>query len=177
MAPFRTFGASFGSQGGTGGDHILASAALGLRLMRPSPRAAGTPDRSTRLLFFHDALQGVLVLARKIHHLGHLGLGDFVGEHPALPDSVMMDVEHDLGRGFDVLLEEFLQHVNDKFHRRVVVVQDQDPIEVRALCLWLDLGDDGCGRAAAGSPGTVFIIAHSGSRCRGGGRGRIKSGS
>src|SRR6267142_6579495 len=53
------------------------------------------------LLLFHHALQGMLVLARKIHHLRYLGLGDFVGEHPALPDSMMMDVEHDLGRGFD----------------------------------------------------------------------------
>jgi hypothetical protein len=60
------------------------------------------------LLLFHHALQGMLVLARKIHHLCHLGLGDLVGEHPALPDPMMMDVEHDLGGGFNVLLEELL---------------------------------------------------------------------
>ena len=60
------------------------------------------------LLFFHHALQGMLVLARKIHHLGHLGLGDLVGEHAALPDPMMMDMKHDLGRGFDVLLKELL---------------------------------------------------------------------
>ena len=129
------------------------------------------------LLLFHHALQGMLVLARKIHHLRYLGLGDFVGEHPALPDSMMMDVEHDLGRGFDILLEELLQDVNDKFHRRVIVVQYQDPIEIRALRLGLDLGDNGRGRTA-GSSGAVLVIAHSGSRCGDGGRrGRIKSGS
>src|SRR5438046_8713146 len=33
-------------------------------------------EREYALLFFHHALQGVLVLARKIHHLRHLGLGD-----------------------------------------------------------------------------------------------------
>src|SRR5262249_501113 len=61
------------------------------------------PDRrKDALLLFHHALQRVLMLAREIHHLRHLGLGDLVGEHAALPDSVMMDVEHDLGRGFDV---------------------------------------------------------------------------
>ena len=66
--------------------------------------------RGDRLLFlFHHALQGMLVLARKIHHLRHLGLGDLVGKNAALANSVMMDVEHDLGRGFDVLLEELLQ--------------------------------------------------------------------
>ena len=82
------------------------------------------------------------MLARKIHHLRHLGLGDFVGEDPTFPDSMVMDVEHDLGRGFDILLEEFFQHMNDEFHRRVVVVQDQHPVEVRPLGLRLDLGDD-----------------------------------
>src|ERR687887_2167878 len=56
------------------------------------------------LLLFHHALQGVLVLAREIHHLRHLGLGDLVGEHAALPDSMMMDVEHDLGRSLDILV-------------------------------------------------------------------------
>jgi hypothetical protein len=124
-------------------------------------------------LFLHDALQGMLVLARKIHHLRHLGLGDFVGEHPALSDSVVMDVEHYLGRGFDILLEEFLQDMNDKFHRGVIVVQYQDPIEIRALCLRLDLGDNGCGRTA-GPPGAIFVIAHSGSS-DGGWRARIIS--
>src|ERR1700716_2656151 len=157
----------------------LSSAAFRFDVPGTTPRQPPQERQigSTRLLFFHYALQGMLVLARKIHHLRHLGLGDFVGEHPALPDSMMMDVEHDLGRGFDILLEELLQHVNNKFHRRVVVVQYQDPIEIRALCLWLDLGDNGCGRTA-GPPGAVLIIAHSGSKCGDSGRlGRIKSGS
>lgn len=36
-------------------------------------------------VLFHDALQGVLVLAGKIHHLRHLGFGNLIGEDPALP--------------------------------------------------------------------------------------------
>jgi len=121
------------------------------------------------LLFFHHALERMLVLARKIHHLGHLGLGDLVGEHPALPDSMMMDVEHDLGRGFDILLEELLQDVNDEFHRRVIVVQYQDTIEIGAFRLRLDLGDNGRGRTA-GPACAVLIVAHSGSGRGDGGR-------
>jgi len=62
-----------------------------------------------RLFLFHHALQGMLVLARKIHHLRDFGLGNLVGKHAALADTVMMDVQHDLGRGFGVLLEELLQ--------------------------------------------------------------------
>ena len=129
---------------------------------RPVP-VSGGPTDSLALLLFHHALQGMLVLARKIHHLRHLGLGDFVGEYTALPNSVMMDVEHDLGRGFDILLEELLQNVNDEFHRRVIVIQYQDTIQIRPLGLRFDLGDDGC-RRTAGSARRRIVLAHSGGR-------------
>ena len=77
------------------------------------------------------------MLTREIHHLRHLGLGYLIGEHAALPDSIMMDEEHDLGRGLGILLEELLQNVNDEFHRRIIVVQNQDAIEVGPLRLRL----------------------------------------
>ena len=115
------------------------------------------------LLFLHHALQRVLVFARKIHHLRDLGLGNFISEHAALTDPVMMDVEHDLGGGLDVLLEEFLQDVNDKLHRSVVVVQNQDAVQIGALGFGLDLRDDGSGRTA-GPPAPLLIIAHASSR-------------
>ena len=99
------------------------------------------------------------MLACKIHHLRHFCLGDFVGENAALPDAVMMNVQHDLGRGLDILLEEFLEHVNDELHRSVVVVQNQHAIEVGPLRLRLDLGDDG-GRRTAGSASAVLIVGH-----------------
>ena len=90
---------------------------------------------------------------------------------------MVMDVEHYLGRGLDILLEELLKDVNDEFHRRIIVVQDQNPIQIRAFCLWLDLGNDRCG-GTAGPPGAVLIITHSGNRCaHSGRRGRIKSDS
>ena len=108
----------------------------------------------------------MLVLARKIHHLRHLGLGDLVGEHPALPDSMMMDVEHDLGRGFDILLEELLQNVNDEFHRRVIVIQYQDTIQIWPLGLRFDLCDDGR-RRTTGPARRRVVVTHSGGRCGG----------
>ena len=104
------------------------------------------------------------MLASKIHNLRDLGLGNLVGEYAALTYSMVMDVEHDLGRGFDILLEELLKDVNDEFHGRVIVVQDQDAIEIRTLGLGFDLGDDRCGGTAGPSP-AVVIGAHSGSRC------------
>src|SRR5215469_496501 len=111
----------------------------------------------------------MLVLAREIHHLRHLGFGDLVGKHAALADSVMVDMEHDLGRGFDVLLEKPLQHVNDELHRRVIVVKNQHAIEVRSLGLGLDLGDDRCG-GATWMAEAVIVLAHSGAGCGNGGR-------
>ncbi len=79
--------------------------------------------------FFHHALQGMLVLAREIHHLRHLGLGDLVGKYTALANPVMMDVKHAIGwsAASTSFLEELLQDVNDASHRRIVVVQDQKP--------------------------------------------------
>lgn len=115
------------------------------------------------------------MLAGEIHHLCHLGLGNLVGEHAALPDAVMMDMQHDLGRRLDVLVEELLQYMDDEFHRRVVVVQDQHAIEVRSFGLRLDLGDDRSVRARRAAR-TVLVIAHT--RSIGSGwRGQVKSGS
>ena len=116
------------------------------------------------------------MLARKVHDLRHFGLGDFIGEYAALSDPVMMNVQHDLGRGFDILLEEFLENVNDEFHRRIVVVQDQDAIEIGPLCLRFDLGDNGCD-GTAGSANAILIVAHSGREDGDRRHGGIRSGN
>ena len=65
------------------------------------------------LLLFHNALKWVLVLAGEIHDLCHFGLGDLVGEHAALADAVLMDVEHDAGRVLARLVEEALEDEHD----------------------------------------------------------------
>ena len=58
----------------------------------------GGPYWSGCLLLFHNALQRMLVLAGEIHHLRHFGLGHLIGEHAALADAVVVDVQHDAGR-------------------------------------------------------------------------------
>src|SRR5690606_1774801 len=87
-------------------------------------------SESMRLFFFHHALQRMLVLAREIHHLRDLGLCDLVGEHAAFADAMMMNVQHDLGGGLQVLLKELLKDVNDELHRSVVVIQYEHAIEI-----------------------------------------------
>ncbi|MNJ32405.1 hypothetical protein D3C77_270700 [compost metagenome] len=94
-------------------------------------------------VLFHRALQGVLVTSRRLDHLGDLGFGHFIGEDAADPDAMLVHMQHDAGRVLAALLEEPLQHVDDEFHRRVVVVQDQHSIERGPLKLRLCLGGDG----------------------------------
>jgi len=79
--------------------------------------------RAEGLLFFNRALQWVLVLAGEVHHLGDLGFGDLVGENTAHPNPAAVHVHHDVGGFLAGFLKEAFQHVNDEFHRRVVVVQ------------------------------------------------------
>ena len=42
---------------------------------------------------FHDALKRMLVLAGEVHDLRHLGLTRLVGEHAALSDAVLVNVQ------------------------------------------------------------------------------------
>lgn len=73
------------------------------------------------------------MLAREVHHLGHLGFGDFVGKHTAFPDTVVMNMQHDAGRFLPVLLEEAFHNVDDKLHGSIVVIQEQHAIEIGPL--------------------------------------------
>ena len=58
---------------------------------------------------FERALERMLVLPRKIHHLVHLRLGDFIAEDAANADAALVDVEHDAGRFLHVHAEKALQ--------------------------------------------------------------------
>ena len=48
----------------------------------------------------------MLVFSRKVHNLRYLGFGDLVCKNAAFADAVMMHMQHDRGRGFNVLVEE-----------------------------------------------------------------------
>ena len=71
----------------------------------------------------------MLVFARKVHHLRHLGFRDLVRKYAAFADAVMVDMEHDARRGLAVLVEEALQHVNDELHRVLLLNDDYTPME------------------------------------------------
>ena len=62
---------------------------------------------------------------RGINDLGHFCFRHLVGEHPADPHAVLMYVKHYASRVFARLIEELLKHIDDEFHRRVVVIQEQ----------------------------------------------------
>lgn len=81
------------------------------------------------LLGFQRALQRVLVLAGKIHHLRDFILGNLEGINAANPHPTLVNVKHDGGRFFDGFPKKLLQHMNHKLHRRIIVVEHQDFIQ------------------------------------------------
>ena len=64
----------------------------------------------------------------RINDLGHFCFRHFVCEHPADTDPVLVNMQHDPSRIFARLVEELLKHIDDEFHRGVVVVQEKHPI-------------------------------------------------
>jgi hypothetical protein len=71
---------------------------------------------------------------------------------------MVVNMEHDSGRCLTILVKEALQHVHDKFHRRVVIVEEKHPIQVRALCLRLGLGDNGSAGGARLAAPPTFVV-------------------
>ena len=47
----------------------------------------------------------MLMLTGKVHDLRHFGLGHFESIDPAFANAMIMDMQHDAGSGFAVLLE------------------------------------------------------------------------
>ena len=56
-------------------------------------------------------------------------------KNPANTFTVQVDLQHDLRGGFPVLVEKLLDHLDDKFHRGVVVVEQHDLEHLRRLGL------------------------------------------
>jgi hypothetical protein len=84
----------------------------------------------------------------KVHYLRHFCFSDLVGINPTFSDPMMVNVQHNARRCFAILVKEPLEHVDDEFHRRVIVVKQEDAIEVWPFCLGLGLGNDRCARTA-----------------------------
>ncbi len=83
----------------------------------------------------------MLVLAGKIHHLGHFGLSHLVRVDATHAPAAMVDLEHDASRFLASLVEETLENVHDKLHWCVVVVQQQYFVEAWLLGLGPGLGN------------------------------------
>ena len=107
------------------------------------------------------------MLAREVNHLSHLRLGDLIRINAANPDAFSMHMQHDLVGFILILVKEPFEDMNDKLHRGVVVVQQQNFVHGRFCRLGARPRDDACARPAiiAGS-----IFAGSGTACRRAGR-------
>lgn len=71
--------------------------------------------------------------AGKVEHLGYLRLGNLVCIDPAQPNTLLVDVKHDPGRLLAGAIKEPLEDEHDEFHRRVIIIEKQNPIERRLL--------------------------------------------
>ena len=109
------------------------------------------------LRFLQRALQWVLILLCKIHHLRHFGLGDFIGEDSANADAFLVNMQHHPRGLFGIHLKKCFQHMDDKFHRRVIVVEQQHLILAGLFRFRARAG----GKADAGASAAIiiFIIA------------------
>jgi len=79
---------------------------------------------------------GLFVGAGEVHDLGHFGFGDFIGEDAANSHTAAMDMQHDIGGFLTVFIEEAFQNMDDEFHRRVIIVQQQNLVHIRFARLW-----------------------------------------
>jgi hypothetical protein len=100
------------------------------------------------------------MFARKVHDLRHLGLSYLVSIHATLADPVVVHMQHNSCGGFMILAEEPLKHMHNEFHRRVVIVENEHAIHVRALRLGLGLGNNRRARTALFIPTFTIIVGH-----------------
>ncbi len=74
------------------------------------------------VVFFHGALQRMLVATRVIHHLRHFGFSNFMAENTNNGETFFMHCEHDFKGLRMVEPKEPLQHDDHKLHRCVVII-------------------------------------------------------
>lgn len=91
------------------------------------------------------------MLSGKVQHLRNLSFGDFIGKDAAFTDTVIVHVQHDLRRFVLILVKEAFEDDYDEFHRCIIVVQNEDPIEIGLLDLLFGARDDA-------GPGSIVIV-------------------
>ena len=82
------------------------------------------------------------MLARVTGHLRHFGLCDFVCKDSTDTFATCMHLQHNPCCGRPIHGEESLKHLDDEFHRGIVVVEQYDAIERRLRRLRRSLLDD-----------------------------------
>ena len=78
----------------------------------------------------------------EFNHLGDFCFRDLERKNAANAHTVAMDMQHHFDRILAALAEDFFQNMDDELHRRVVVVEQQNLVEVRLLGLRSRFGDD-----------------------------------
>ena len=106
------------------------------RLQSQRRRHGGAPAAPT-LRFLHRTLQRMLMPSRKIQHLVDLRGGNLSGIRTANSHAFAMHLQHHLRRLFATHGKHSLQHHDDKVHRRVVVVEQNNLVERRGFELGL----------------------------------------
>src|SRR5450631_3112646 len=100
----------------------------------------------------------MLMLSRICDHLRHFRLCDFICKDPADPLSLGMYLEHNPGRLDAVHREKPLQDIDDKLHRSVVIVDQQDLVERRTLELGRRFLDDQTGVAFSSTWDLTHVV-------------------
>ena len=98
--------------------------------------------------------------ARKFNHLRHFGLRNLEGKDATDSDPVAMHVQHDLNRFIPRLVEEVLEYMNHKFHRRVIVVEQQNLIQARPFRFRARLRCDAGSRPVLSGVSALVLAAH-----------------
>ncbi len=75
----------------------------------------------------------MFVLSGKRNDLCHLGFSKVFRVDAAHGRTFRMYFEHDLGRAFMVHAKNCLQHLNDEFHRRVIIVEQYHLVQPGGL--------------------------------------------
>ena len=94
----------------------------------------------------------------EFNHLGDFCFRDLEGEDAANADAMAMDMQHDIDRFLAGFAENLFQDMDDEFHRRVVVVQEQDLVEAGLLGLGTRFGDDAGSGVASGISRPVLAV-------------------
>ena len=64
----------------------------------------------------------MFILTRILIHLCHLGFSNISGIHPANTFSLGVYIKHDMSRTLTIHAKEYLQYMNNKVHRSVIVI-------------------------------------------------------